>query len=104
MQEKNILIFSHDTDTVHIGLPFIDGDCDKNVLLQLSDSLGHQSFIHVNKFANWFRNDPDRPKINNDIICSIIHFLFIVSGCDFISFFAGFGKIIFFKHFSSMLL
>ena len=54
---KSILIFSPDADTVHIGLPFIDSDCDKNVILQLSDRLGHQSFIDVNKLANCFRND-----------------------------------------------
>ena len=96
---KNILIFSPDTDTVHIGLPFIDGDCDKNVVLQLSDRLGHQSFININKLANCFRNDPDLSQIPNDSICSIIQFLFIVSGCDFISFFAGFGKIKFFQTF-----
>ena len=102
--QENILIFSPDSDTVHIGLPFIDDDCDKNVVLQLSDRLGQQSFIHVNELANCFRNDQDLSQINTDSICTIMQSLFIVSGYDFISFFAGFGKINFFKHFSSVLL
>ena len=89
---KNVLIFSPDTDSVHIGLPFIDGDCDKNVVLQLSDRLGHQSFIDVNKLANCFRNDPDLSQIHNHHICSIIQFLFIVSGYDFILFLLALEK------------
>ena len=46
-----------------------------------------------------FRNDPDLAKINSDSICSIIQFLFVVSGCDCISFFAGVGKMKFYQMF-----
>ena len=73
-QGRNILIYPPDTDTVHIGLPFISQQCEeKNVLIQLSDKLGHQSFIHISKLC----------KTEN--ICGITQFLFIVSGCDYIS-------------------
>ena len=98
---RNILIFSPDTDTVHVGLPFVDEYeyCHKNVVIQLSDRLGHQSFIYANKLVECFRNDPDLAQINSGSICSIIQFLFAVSGCDYISFFAGFGKIKFYQMF-----
>ena len=96
---RNILIFSPDTDTFHVGLLFLDKYCHKNVVIQLSDRLVHQSFIYVNKLAECFRNDPDLAQINSGSICSIIQFLCVVSGCDCISFFAGFGKMKFYQMF-----
>ena len=95
---RNILIFSPDTDT---GLPFVDEYeyYHKNVVIQVSDRLGHQSFIYANKLVECFRNDPDLAQINSGSICSIIQFLFAVSGCDYISFFAGFGKMKFYQMF-----
>ena len=92
-QGRNILIYSPDTDTVHIGLPFISQQCEeKNVVIQLSVKLGHQSFIHINELCKCLKNDPDLSQIKTESICSITKFLFIVSGCDYISFSTGFGK------------
>ena len=98
-EHRNILIFSPDTDTVHTGLPLVDQRNDKEVVIQLSDKLGHQSFVYINKLIKCLKSDPDLGQVTNDSVCSIIQFLFIVSGCDYISFFAGFGKIRFLQTF-----
>ena len=98
-EHRNILIFSPDTDTVHIGLPLVDQRNDNEVVIQFSDKLGHQSFVYINKLIKCLKSDPDLGQVTNDSVCSIIQFLFIVSGCDYISFFAGFGKIRFLQTF-----
>ena len=92
-QGRNVLIYSLDTDTVHIEFPFISQQCEEeNVVIQLSDKLGHQSFIYINELCKCLKNDPDLAQIKTESIYSIMQFLFIVSGCDYISFFTGFGK------------
>ena len=102
-EHRNILIFSPDTDTVHIGLPLVDQRNDKEVVIQLSDKLGHQSFIYINKLIKCLKSDPDLGQVTNEGVCSIIQFLFIVSGCDYISFLLGLEKLDFYKLFSMLL-
>ena len=58
-EHRNILIFSPDTDTVHIGLTLVDQRNDKDVVIQLSDKFGHQSFIHISKLTKCPKSDPD---------------------------------------------
>ena len=75
---------------------------DKEVVIQLADKLGHQSFIHINKLIKCLKSDPDLVQVTNDSVCSVIQFLFLVSGCDYISIFAVFGKISFLQTFFSV--
>ena len=91
-QGRDIFIYSPDTDTVHIRLPFISQQCEEKNVIQLSDKLGHQSFIHINELCKCLKNDPDLAQIKTESICSIMQFSFIVSGCDYISFFTWFRK------------
>ena len=57
-EHRNILIFSPGTDAVHIGLPLADKRNDKEVVIQLSDKLGHQSSIHINKLTKCLKREP----------------------------------------------
>ena len=91
--DKNILICSQDTDTVHTGLPLIEQYSNKDVVIQL----GHQSYIH--QLVSCLKSDPDLAKVNLTDLYKIIQLLFVVSGYDYIFFFIGFGKVKFLQIF-----
>ncbi len=57
------------------------------------------SYVHLNNLVLALEYDPDlaslpRPKLNK-----IFQILFICSGCDYISYFHGHGKAVFFNNF-----
>ncbi|XP_066282530.1 uncharacterized protein [Branchiostoma lanceolatum] len=95
---KNILIYSPDTDVYHIGMPLIE-ILGKNVWILLKYGFNSREFLHLNGLIDCFRRDPELlsiPKEKNPIIMQT---LFICSGCDYVSYFVGFGKVSFMKAF-----
>ena len=87
---KRILIFPPDTDTYHIGLSLIGKYHDKDVIVQLSNQLGKQSFVCSKKFVDCLNRDPDLAQADHESLPEIVQFLFIVSGCEYTSFFCWF--------------
>ena len=82
---KKILILSLDTDVYHIGLPLA---CTKTkeVIVKVS-SLTSRQLKYIN-LSELHQRDPDLAHINTELRPQIIQTLFVVSGCDYVSFLA----------------
>ncbi|CAC5398860.1 unnamed protein product [Mytilus coruscus] len=85
-QCKNILIYSLDNDKYHIGLSIMQKCSDKNIAVQLSYK-NDLIFFSMNKFIRCLESDPDLHSIEKDDLPLIIQNLFILTGCDYVSFF-----------------
>ncbi|CAC5386181.1 unnamed protein product [Mytilus coruscus] len=96
-KSQRIIMYSPDTDTFFVGLPFIDCLGDKTIYLQLKDSTFDQQFVDMNRFSLQMSNDMCLKELENSENC--IQMVYIASGCDFVSFFHGYGKKTFFDIF-----
>ncbi|CAH1775834.1 unnamed protein product, partial [Owenia fusiformis] len=97
-QESNILVISKDTDIGLIGLPLEIHD--KNVYIQYKSG-AEQRYLELNALKNAISRDPDLGTIISSgvNVFKVIQMVYIASGCDFVSYFAGHGKTSFFKTF-----
>ena len=84
-----VIIYSPDTDAYFIGLPLIK-TFSKSVYVQLKDSPYEKIFIDMNCFISSLKNDICFQGIEEIEKC--IQILYVFSGCDYISYFKGFGK------------
>ena len=65
-----------------------------------------QRFVSINNLQIALDNDPDLASIDRERLPSTLQMLFIVSGCDYMSYFAGIGKAAFlnaFYHYSDFI-
>ena len=93
------LLFSTEADGYHIGLPLLDFN-KYDVYVQLSPITScEQMFLHLNQLHEALNADPDLALVPIGLRANVLQTLFICSGCDYISFFAGFGKATVMKHF-----
>ena len=95
---KNIMIYSPDTDTYHVGLPFVRHTDKRIVILQKAEP-GNWQCLDVNELLSCFDKDPDLSSLSRNLLPHIIQSLFISTGCDYVSFFVGLGKVSFMKTF-----
>ena len=56
-------------------------------------------YVNVNQLLTAFHSDPDLASLPQDKIGKIIQQLYIITGCDYISFLSGFGKATFLNYF-----
>lgn len=97
---QKILIFSPDTDVYHIGLVIAPRVPEKQIVVQLSKSLvDSPSFLNLNALLQALEGDPDLCNIPPDIRPQSLQTLYVCTGCDYISFFAGLGKCTFLSTF-----
>ena len=90
---------SPDTDVYHIGLPLVsDQSCEVYVRISMFSSQENR-FLNLKSLCSAVRDDPDLACIPKDILPKLLQMLFICTGCDYISFFSGFGKSTFLKIF-----
>ncbi|CAC5419073.1 unnamed protein product [Mytilus coruscus] len=89
-KSQRIIIYSPDTDTFFVGLPFIDSIGDKTIHLQLKDSCFDHQFVDMRMFALQISNDMCLKGLSTSVDC--LQMVYISSGCDFVSFFHGYGK------------
>ena len=83
-----------------IGIPIIHKNSHLEVYVQLSKSLNENpKFIRVNGLLEGLNNDPDLGSIPPSERAQGIQTLYISSGCDYVSFFQGMGKITFLQTF-----
>ena len=92
----HIIIYSPDTDIYIIGLPLIK-TTNKVVFVQLKDTSYEKCFLHMNQFVFSLKTDICFQGIQNIEEC--IQLVYILSGCDYVSYFKGFGKRTFFDVF-----
>ena len=87
------LVLSPDTDVYHIGLPHIVGT-DLDVIVRLSPfNCKELRVLHMQHLLTAFTNDPDLlATILEPLTPLAMQALYVCTGCDFISFFHGFGK------------
>ena len=86
---KKILIYSPDTDVYNIGLGLTT---TKQILVQLNLPQYDDHFVNLGRLQKDLQNDSDLIWLKEDKVISIVHSLFTATGCDYISYFHGFGK------------
>ena len=92
------LVFSPDTDTLFIGLGIVNV-LTMDVVIQVSKGASDKKFVHLNALVQAISTDVDLNPIPTEDRPKVLQSLFALSGCDFTSFFVGFGKVAFFKAF-----
>ena len=98
-----VLIQSPDTDTYHVGLPFITPQME--VVVQLSrPGDRHLRLLNLHTLVDLLNRDPELTALNIEHRTWIMQCLYVSTGCDYVSFFAGIGKTTFLKAFFDLLL
>ena len=96
----NKLLFSPDTDMYHIGLTILPVLHTGNIVVQLSKSLKDGSkFLLLNRVNEALENDPGLHGVPQQYHLQALQSLYVCTGCDYISFFAGMGKVSFLSTF-----
>lgn len=88
----NKLVLSPDTDVYHIGLRIVSLS-HVHVIVKLSpfNTVQHR-YLDLRRLNHALSNDPDLASLCRSQIPAVIQKLFICPGCDFVSFFTGYGK------------
>ena len=98
-QCNQILVLSPDTDVYMIGLP-LQCTQDKDIIIQISDRNSREAkLLHMRQLIIALSNDPDLASVETTLLPKILQTLFVVTGCDYISFFSGIGKARFLRYF-----
>ena len=93
----NTLIVSADTDTVFIGLTHT---LSSDKIYVKINALGKSpKYMSMHTLQDALLSDPDLETIPEEQRAKIIQALFVLTGCDFTSFFSGLGKVTFFNTF-----
>ena len=94
------LIFSPDTDVYHAGLTVVPLLPESEIIVQLSKTFKEGSkFLHMNRLLQALRSDPDLLGLPPLIRPQALQTLYVCTGCDYVSFFAGMGKVTFLSTF-----
>ena len=98
----NVLVFSPDTDVFNIGITMAQARLSDHYIVQINLLHSIPRYIDIRKLLFSFQCDPDLAPLPQDLLGNIMLQLYIVTGCDFISYFSGIGKAtflnIFFQH------
>ena len=93
------LVCSPDTDVYHIGLPLMcNQPLDVFVRISVFSSQEHR-YLSLKILTMSLQGDPDLSSVPGEILPKVLQTLFISTGCDYVSYFAGFGKSTFLKLF-----
>ena len=102
-QFRKAIIYSPDSDTFMIGLSLIE-DANHSphphteVVVRL-DTPGAKErlYLDVNMLVDCIKRDPDLACIPQHKRAAAVQAVYVASGCDYTSFFAGVGKATFYK-------
>ena len=82
-----------DTDVYNIGLAVAHSCPQKEVIVQINVAHSRElRYVHIRNMLKALESDPDIARLPQSYIAAIFHMLFVVSGCDYIFYFSGFGK------------
>ena len=98
-QYNNVLILSPDTDVYNVGLPH---QCikEKDVIVQVSTySAQELRLLNLSNLISALQNDPDLAHVNPSVLAKVMQTIYVVTGCDYISFFSQIGKATFVRYF-----
>ena len=94
---EHILIYSVDTDVINIGLTLVQHN--HHFVVQTNLPQNPPKYIDMNKLIHTFQCDPDLASLPQAKLGSIMVQLYIVTGCDYISYIFGISKAMFLKSF-----
>ncbi len=95
----NILVMSPDTDIYHMGLTLSHAH-GKEIMVQLNTYNSKELvYLHLSSFVTAISNDPDLSSIPSELLPQIFQTIFVVTGCDYVSYFSGIGKATFLRYF-----
>ena len=89
------MLYSPDTDVYNIGLPIIQELPSLEVYIELKPKGRRKDshrYLHLNKLIHALRSDPDLAQVPLEQRPSVVQAVYIVTGCDYISYFKGIGK------------
>ena len=66
--------------------------CSSECIIQLNPAHRDRQYLHLNNLLLALENDPDVALLPSQKLGRILQTLFITSGCDYVSYFSGFGK------------
>ena len=90
---SKILMYSPDTDVYNIGIAVANAFPLKEVIVQVNVAQSRElKYIPIHNIIKVLKIDPDIASLPQDDLPAIFHIFFVVSGCDYISYFSGFGK------------
>ena len=93
------LVVSPDTDVYHIGLPIV-AKHKMDVKVQLSRFNSKElCLLDIGALLDTFSADPELASIPNDKLATTMQMVYLSTGCDYVSFFHGFGKASFIQTF-----
>ena len=88
-----ILVYSPDTDVYNIGTAVAHKFPEKDVIVQVIVAHSRDlRYVQIKNIPKVLENDPDVASLPPGDAVAIFYMLFVVSGCDYISYFNGFGK------------
>ena len=97
---RHIVVYSPDTDVYNIGLSILDSLAEKDVFVQINVPHSQTKlYVHLNNLVKALQLDPDLASLERSELARTFQMLFITSGCDYVSYFAGLGKASFFQTF-----
>ena len=98
-QCDKVLVLSPDTDVYMIGLP-LQCTLDKDIIVQISDLNSRElRLLCMRRLITALSSDPDLATVERSTLSRVLQALFVLSGCDYISFFSGIGKATFLRYF-----
>ena len=90
---QKILVYSPDTDVYNVGVAVANQYMPKDVIVQINVAHSRElRYVYIKNVLKVQEIDPDLASLPQNDISAILHMLFVVSGCDYISYFMGFGK------------
>lgn len=93
---NKIFLVSPDTDVYHIGLPFCT---DKDILVKVSPlHTKEQKILNLTSMRQALQDDPHLASIDPCIMPKVLQSMYILTGCDYTSFFSQIGKTTFAKY------
>ena len=90
-QYDHIVIYSPDTDVYNIGL-IIPACRSKHIVVQINLPQNPPKYVDMQKLHVCLNHDPDLASLPQSNLGSIMLQLYIVTGCDYLSYFSGIGK------------
>jgi hypothetical protein len=97
--DTDIVIYSPDTDVMHVGLPFVAKYPNKHFMVQLKDFASEKIYLDLNKFIDLLSKNVDLHGLDTNMLPLNIQSLFICSGSDCVSFFNHYTKKMFYEAF-----
>jgi hypothetical protein len=91
-----IVIYSSDTDIMHIGLLIVNKYPNIHLIVHFKASAGQNLYVDLNELLHLLSMDIELRLIDPKHLPSEIQSLFICSGCDYVSFFRHFSKAVFY--------